>query len=282
VHVRIGNLSGRLVLVADDGFAAVDVAKASGGRFGPDPQGVYERWQEFRQWAPRADVSAAEPFARTDLRAPAPAPRQVFAIGLNYVDHATESGVAAPTEPTVFTKFVSSLAGPDTEVTLPRGGTTDWEVELVAVLGKGGRGISEADAWSHVAGLAIGQDLSERTMQLRGPQPQWSLGKSLPGYGPMGPWLVATDELADRDDLELGCCINGEQVQTGRTSDMIFSVPVLIAKLSAALPLYAGDVIYTGTPPGVGVARTPQRFLQPGDVLTSYVTGIGELRQRFV
>jgi 2,4-didehydro-3-deoxy-L-rhamnonate hydrolase len=280
--MRIANLSGRLVLVIDNGSAAVDVEKGSGGRFGPDPQSVYQRWEEFRGWAQGADRSAAEPFAQADLRAPAPVPRQLFAIGLNYLDHAAESGVTAPTEPTVFTKFASSLTGPDCEVTLPRDGTTDWEVELVAVLGKGGRNISEADAWDHVAGLAIGQDLSERTMQLRGPQPQWSLGKSLPGYGPMGPWLVTTDELAHPDDLELGCRINGEEMQAGRTSDMIFPVPVLIAKLSATLPLLPGDVIYTGTPPGVGVARTPQRFLQPGDVLTSYVTGIGELRQRFV
>jgi 2-keto-4-pentenoate hydratase/2-oxohepta-3-ene-1,7-dioic acid hydratase in catechol pathway len=281
--VRIANLSGRLVVVTPDGAGALDVERASGGRFGPDVQAVYDRWPEFTGWAAAADLSDAEPFAARDLGAPAPSPRQVFAIGLNYSEHAAESGFSVPDAPTVmFTKWASCLTGPVTTVELPAGGHTDWEVELVAVIGKRAWRIDEGAAWGHVAGLTVGQDLSERITQSAGPSPQFSLGKSLPGFGPMGPWLVTVDEFSDPDDLELGCAIDGETVQKGRTRDLIFSVPAMIAKLSQKLPLLPGDVLFTGTPSGVGLGRTPQRFLQPGEELVSYVTGIGELRQRFV
>lgn len=278
--MRIANLAGRLVLITADG--AVDVERASAGRFGPDVQAVYDRWSDFTGWAAMADLSGAEPFAVEELGAPAPAPRQVLAIGLNYSEHAAESGFAVPDAPTVmFTKWASCLTGPVTTVELPAGGNTDWEVELVAVIGKRAWQIGEDEAWDHVAGLTVGQDLSERITQTAGPSPQFSLGKSLPGFGPMGPWLVTADELDDPDDLELGCAIDGETVQKGRTRDLIFSVPAMIAKLSAKLPLLPGDALFTGTPSGVGMGRTPRRFLQPGEELVSYVTGIGELRQRF-
>jgi 2,4-diketo-3-deoxy-L-fuconate hydrolase len=281
--VRTANLAGRLALVTADGSAALDVERASAGRFGADPQAVFDRWDEFVAWAGTADLTEAEPFAVEGLGAPAPSPRQVLAIGLNYGEHAAESGFAVPDAPTVmFTKWTSCLTGPVSEVVLPAGGHTDWEVELVAVIGKAARNVSEATAWDHVAGLTVGQDLSERITQQAGPSPQFSLGKSLPGFGPMGPWLVTPDEFDDRDDLELGCAIDGETVQKGRTRDLIFSVPAMIAKLSQKLPLLPGDVLFTGTPSGVGLGRTPQRFLQPGEELVSYVAGIGELRQRFV
>ena len=142
--------------------------------------------------------------------------------------------------------------------------------------------MSEADALDYVAGYAVGQDISERILQSAATPPQFSLGKSLPGFGPIGPWLVTLDEFADPNDLELGCAVNGEQMQHGRTSDLIFSVPALVAKLSATLPLLPGDVIFTGTPAGVGLGRTPQRWLAPGDELVSRIEGIGELRHRFV
>lgn len=281
--MRIANLSGRLVLVTSDGTAAVDVERASGGRFAADPQAVYDKWEGFVSWAADVDLSGAEPLRIEDLRAPAPGPRQVLAIGLNYSEHAAESGFTVPDAPTVmFTKWASCLTGPVTEVVLPEEGHTDWEVELVAVIGRRAWQVGEDAAWDHVAGLTVGQDLSERITQTAGPSPQFSLGKSLPGFGPMGPWLVTTDELPDRDDLELGCSINGEQVQKGRTRDLIFSVPAMISKLSHKLPLLPGDVLFTGTPAGVGMGRDPQRFLAPGDELVSHVSGIGELRQRFV
>ena len=278
--MRVGNLAGRLVLVRDG--LAVDVERASGGRFGPDPQAVYADWDAFAGWA-AGEPGDGEPFDAADLGAPAPAPRQIFAIGLNYREHAAESGLDAPdSAPPVFTKFVSSLTGPVTDVTLPPGGHTDWEVELVAVVGRPARNVAEADGWAHVAGLTVGQDISERVSQLAGPAPQFSLGKSFPGFAPTGPWVVTQDEFTNRDDLELGSAINGEEVQKGRTRDLIFSVPVLVARLSAVLPLLPGDIIFTGTPPGVGLGRTPQRWLQPGDELVSHVVGLGELRQRFV
>jgi 2-keto-4-pentenoate hydratase/2-oxohepta-3-ene-1,7-dioic acid hydratase in catechol pathway len=278
--MRIANLSDRLSLIVDEG--AVDVAKASGGRFGPAVQEVYERFDEFRDWA--ASTSTTGPgraFDPAELGSPAPAPRQLFAIGLNYRAHAHESGFPPPPAPAVFTKFTTSITGPYSEVHLPEG-QIDWEVELVAVIGRHTYQVGQADAWPYVAGLTVGQDLSERALQMVGPVPQFSLAKSYPGFTPMGPWLVTPDELADPDDLELRCAIDGEQMQKGRTSELIFSVPALIAHLSAVLPLLPGDVIFTGTPAGVGMGRSPQRYLTPGQVLTSSIEGIGELRQTFV
>ncbi|HEV2638954.1 MAG TPA: fumarylacetoacetate hydrolase family protein [Actinocrinis sp.] len=283
--MRIANLSGRLVVVTGEPGAelAHDVEKASNGRFGADPQSVYADWQAFTEWAAAAEFSGGAPIDQDELGSPAPSPRQVLAVGLNYSDHAKESGFAVPdTEPPVFTKFPSCIVGPRGDIALPEGGHTDWEVELVAVIGRRAENVPVEEALDYVAGYAVGQDVSERILQMASTPPQFSLGKSLPGFGPVGPWLVTLDEFADPNDLELGCEINGEQVQLGRTSALIFSVPALVAKLSAVLPLLPGDVIFTGTPAGVGLGRNPQRWLVDGDVLTSHIEGIGELRQRFV
>ena len=278
--MRIANLSGRLVLIL--GGRAVDVWQASEGRFESDPQAVYDRWADFRAWAAQADLPAGTEFAAADPGAPAPAPRQLLAAGLNYRDHAGESGFEVPEGlPPVFTKFASSITGPVTTVRLPAGGHTDWEIELVAVIGARAWRVAESDAWRHVAGLTVGQDLSERISQLAGPAPQFSLGKSLPGFTPLGPCLVTPDEFADPDDLGLRATVNGEEVQKARTSELIFPVPVLVSRLSHRLPLLPGDVIFTGTPAGVGLARNPQRWLADGDELVSTIEGIGELRQRF-
>jgi 2-keto-4-pentenoate hydratase/2-oxohepta-3-ene-1,7-dioic acid hydratase in catechol pathway len=279
--VRIGNVAGRLALIT--GPSAVDVAKASDGRFGPDPQGVFEDWDGFLAWARSADLPQGSAFDPQELGPPVPAPRQVLAVGLNYREHATESGFQQPTsDPPVFTKFPSCIVGPNADVEVPDGGHTDWEVELVAVVGRRAHRVSEADALSHLAGYTVGQDLSERTLQMAATPPQFSLGKSLPGFGPIGPVLVTLDEFADPDDLSLECSIDGEQVQAGRTGELIQSVPALIRMLSAVLPLLPGDIVFTGTPAGVGLGRTPQRWLQPGEVLTSHIEGIGTLRNRMV
>jgi 2-keto-4-pentenoate hydratase/2-oxohepta-3-ene-1,7-dioic acid hydratase in catechol pathway len=278
--VRIGNLDGRLVILTDNG--AVDVARASAGRFESEPQAIYQRWAEFLGWAADASDSAAELYELDLLRAPAPTPRQSFGIGLNYGDHAAESGFAAPERPSVFTKFPSCITGPFGDIVLPAGGHTDWEVELVVVIGAAARGVAEADAWGNVAGLTVGQDISERITQLSGTPPQFSMGKSFPRFGPTGPWLVTLDEFVNPGDLELVCAINGEEVQKSRTSHMLISVPQLIARMSAVLPLLPGDMIFTGTPAGVGMGRDPQRWLAPGDELVSYIEGIGEMRHRFV
>jgi 2,4-didehydro-3-deoxy-L-rhamnonate hydrolase len=278
--VRIGNLDGRVVILTAGG--AVDVERASDGRFGPEPQSVYDRWAEFTAWA-AADGSTAraEPFDVALLDAPSPTPRQAFGIGLNYRDHAQESGLTVPDYPSVFTKFPSCITGPHGEIELPPDGHTDWEVELVVVIGATAQHVTEAAAWSHVAGLTAGQDISERVTQMASAPPQFSMGKSFPRFGPTGPWLVTVGEFASPDDLELGCAINGEEVQKSRTSNLIISVPRLIAKLSAVLPLLPGDVIFTGTPAGVGMGRSPQRWLAPGDELVTWIEGIGEMRHRF-
>jgi 2-keto-4-pentenoate hydratase/2-oxohepta-3-ene-1,7-dioic acid hydratase in catechol pathway len=281
--VRVGSRAGRAVLVSADGKRAVDVARASDGRFGPDPLAVYEDWDAFVGWAAGRDDSegGGEELRPSELDAPSPAPRQVFGIGLNYRDHAAESGLGHPDRPPVFTKFVSSFAGPVGELALPAG-TVDWEVELVVVIGRRAHRVARADAWTHVAGFTVGQDYSERTLQMAGPAPQFSMGKSYPGFAPQGPWLVTLEEFADPADLPLTCTLNGETVQSGRTSQMIVGVDALIETLSAVTPLLPGDVIFTGTPAGVGMARTPPRFLQPGDEVVTTIEGIGTLRQTCV
>jgi len=281
--MRIANLEGRLVLLhhSDDRDLAVDVERASNGRFDADPDAVFGVWDEFLDWAARAEPDAGEAVPPGALDAPVLRPAQLFGIGLNYRDHAAESGVTVPDSPAVFTKFPTCLTGPTAPIELPST-TVDWEVELVVVIGRRADQVSEEKAWSHVAALTVGQDISERTVQLAGPVPQFSLGKSFPGFGPLGPWLVTPDELADPDDLPLGCSLDGRVLQQARTSDMIFAVPELVARLSAVCPLLPGDVIFTGTPPGVGMARTPQEFLRPGTVLHSYVGGIGEMRNPVV
>ena len=279
--MRIGNLSGRLAIFTDGG--AVDVEKASGGRFGPDPQAVYEVWDEFAAWAAAADQGDAVDFDPADLGAPTPAPAQVFAIGLNYAAHAAESNFAVPdTFPPTFTKFRTALSGPVTTVRIPAGGNVDWEVELVAVISRRAENVAAADAWSYVAGLTAGQDISERIVQLSGPAPQFSLGKSYPGFAPVGPWVVTVDEFSNLDDIELQCAIDGETVQHGRTKDFVFGVPALIEGLSRITPLLPGDIIFCGTPSGVGQGMNPKRFLRAGEELVSKVEGVGELRQNFV
>jgi 2-keto-4-pentenoate hydratase/2-oxohepta-3-ene-1,7-dioic acid hydratase in catechol pathway len=263
--------------VLDDSIA--DVEEITGGRFGPDPMSPYADWSGFVEAVAGVDRGTALLVER-ELRCPVPEPRQVFAIGLNYRSHAEESGMAVPEVPATFTKFPASLAGPFDDVELV-GGAVDWEVELVAVIGARADRVSEDAAWSHVAGLTVGQDISDRTLQFAAGA-QFSLGKSRRGFGPMGPWLVTPDEVPDPDDLALGCSVDGETVQDARTSDLIFSVPQLIAELSGVLPLLPGDVIFTGTPAGVGVTQKPPRFLQPGQVLETWIEGIGTIRNRCV
>jgi len=275
--VKLANLDGRAALVLGDEIA--DIATASHGRFGPDPMGLYDEWDAFRDFAATVTVGTG-PLIEADLRNPVPRPRQVFAIGLNYRRHAEESGMALPEIPIVFTKFPASLAGPYDDIEVI-GDTTDWEVELVVVIGRTADRVDEADAWIHVAGLTIGQDISDRHLQFAAGS-QFSLGKSRRSYGPIGPWVVTPDDLDNPNDLALGCSVDGEKLQDARTSDLIFSVPRLVAELSAVLPLLTGDVIFTGTPGGVGVARKPPRFLQPGNTLETWIEGIGTIRNRIV
>lgn len=279
--MRIATYADRLTLLTP---SAVDVETTSRGRFAADPAAVYPRWDEFREWADA--VSGDEPSSvaaeASQLGAPSPRPRQVFAIGLNYRTHAAEAGLAPPEHPPTFTKFPSCITGPSGPVHLPPGGCVDWEVELVAVIGREAREVDSAAAWAHVAGLTIGQDFSERVLQTTGPAPQFSLGKSFAGFGPIGPCLVTPDELDDPDDLELECAVNGETVQKDRTSSLIFPVSELVARLSTVCTLYPGDLVFTGTPSGVGHARRPRWYLQPGDQVTSRIEGLGTMTQTCV
>jgi 2-keto-4-pentenoate hydratase/2-oxohepta-3-ene-1,7-dioic acid hydratase in catechol pathway len=273
--MRIGNLSGRLAVLRNG--RAIDVERASGRRFSSDPQAIYERWDEFAQWRPEGD---GDPWDRVALGAPVPRPRQVFALGLNYALHAREAGLELPPTPLTFTKFPSCLVGPEAVVDVATD-RVDWEVELVVVIGRAAHRVDAAHAWSCVAGLTVGQDLSARDVQMLGSPPQFSLGKSFPGFGPTGPWLVTPDELRDPDDLAIGCAVNGEEMQSDRTSSMLFSVPETVARLSAICPLLPGDLIFTGTPAGVGNRMDPPRYLKPGDELVSTIEGIGTLTTRF-
>ncbi len=276
--MKLANLDGRATIVTDAG--GIDVAQASNDRFGPDVQALFADWRDFVAFASALRGAPANPIDESLLGPPVPKPPQVFAIGLNYRAHAEESGMDIPSVPATFTKFPASITGPFAEVEIPAP-TTDWEVELVAVIGVEADRVSEADAWSHIAGVTVGQDISERTLQFAAAG-QFSLGKSYRGFSPIGPWIVTPDELADPDDLELGCSIDGETVQSSRTNDLIFDVPQLVAELSAVLPLWPGDIIFTGTPSGVGVTRQPARFLQAGEVLESWIEGIGTIRNRMI
>jgi 2,4-didehydro-3-deoxy-L-rhamnonate hydrolase len=277
--MRLANAEGRLVLVArTDEDRGLDVEKASHGRFDSDPQSVFLGWEDFLDWALDQDPVADGAPLSARLGPPVPEPHQVFAIGLNYREHAAESALDVPDAPIVFTKFPSCLAGPHDPVELPSD-AVDFEVELVVAIGIRAYRVAPADAWTHVAGLTVGQDLSERVLQLAGPAPQFSLGKSFPGFGPTGPHLVTVAELADPDDLEIRCGIEGgEQLQHARTSQMIFPVAELVSRLSQVCPLLPGDLIFTGTPSGVGLGRTPHRYLRDGEVLVSEIEGLGRLR----
>jgi 2-keto-4-pentenoate hydratase/2-oxohepta-3-ene-1,7-dioic acid hydratase in catechol pathway len=204
-------------------------------------------------------------------------------IGLNYADHAKESGASVPREPIVFSKATSAIIGPDDDVVIPRGSEkTDWEVELGVVIGAPAKYVSEADALSHVAGYCVVNDLSERAFQLEGTG-QWVKGKSADTFGPIGPWLVTRDEVPDPQVLDMWLDVDGHRYQNGSTKTMIFGVAFLVSFLSRFMSLQPGDIISTGTPPGVGMGQKPQPvYLRPGQRMTLGIAGLGEQHQRVV
>ena len=209
--------------------------------------------------------------------------RQFVAIGLNYADHAAESNLAVPSEPVVFNKWITCIQGPNDPVTVPRGSTkTDWEVELGVIIGARASYVAEADALDHVAGYCLVNDVSERHWQTeRGPT--WDKGKGFPTFGPVGPWLVTADEVGDPQALSMWLEVNGKRVQDGNTSTMIFTVAHIVAYLSQFMVLEPGDIITTGTPPGVGMGQKPAPwYLKAGDVVALGIEGLGEQRQDFV
>jgi 2-keto-4-pentenoate hydratase/2-oxohepta-3-ene-1,7-dioic acid hydratase in catechol pathway len=221
---------------------------------------------------------ATLPLVRGNPRFGVPVARvgKFICIGLNYSDHAAEAGMAPPQEPIVFMKAISALNGPDDPIMLPQGSKkTDWEVELGIVIGARAQYVSEADALKFVAGYTVVNDVSEREYQLeRGGQ--WDKGKGCDTFGPVGPWLVTQEDIYDVQDLDLYLELNGKRMQTGNTSTMIFTVAQIVSYLSKFMTLEPGDVIATGTPPGVGMGRKPQRFLKKGDVVRLGIAGLGE------
>lgn len=200
-------------------------------------------------------------------------------IGLNYSDHAAESGMIVPPEPVIFAKYTSAICGPDDPIIIPRGSEkTDWEVELAVVIGKPAKYISEANAMEHVAGFMVCNDVSERAFQIER-SGQWSKGKSSDNFGPIGPWLVTRDEVPNPGSLHMWLDVNGQRMQDGSTATMVYTVPFLVSYLSQFFTLHPGDVISTGTPPGVGLGMKPPRYLKPGDVVELGIQGLGRQRQ---
>lgn len=270
---RLGSVDGRAVLVdADDVY---DVERLTGGAISAEPRRAVAEHARLHDLA--AELDRATPTARrSDVTwgPPVPWPRQVFGIGLNYRTHAEETGQAIPEAPLVFTKFPGCLAGPEGDLLLASP-TTDYEAELVVVVGATAKDVAVADAWDVVAGLTVGQDVSDRALQMAGDRPQFSLGKSHDGYGPTGPLVVSPDLVGDRDDLAIECTVNGEVRQSDRTSNLIFSVAELVSYLSSMLTLQPGDLIFTGTPAGVGAPT--RNFLRPGDTVITTIQGVGSL-----
>ena len=276
---RFANVAGRSALV-DNHNRWFDLERLSSARVSADPmRALFDSAALHEVAADLAGATADGEMATAQLQAPVPRPRNCFAVGLNYRTHAAESRMDLPEQPLVFTKFPSCIVGPDVDIEL-RSATADWEVELVVVIGTAGRDIAAADAWSHVVGLTVGQDISDRALQFAAKPPHFDLGKSRDGYGPIGPVLVSTDSFANPDDLMLTCDVNGERRQSDRTSNLIFTVPDLIAYLSGIMTLAPGDIIFTGTPAGVGV--TTGTFLKPGDEIVSIIEGVGTLISRCV
>ncbi len=270
---RLANVSGRAALVDGDHYH--DLEAVSGGALGPDPMAAIAAFTQLHAIAAGLDPAAATGLlADATLLAPVPHPINCFGIGLNYADHVAESGMETPAAPVVFTKFPSCIAGPGAEVPIPNE-AIDYEAEVVVVIGTGGANIAPADAWSHIAGVTGGQDISDRALQFAAKPPHFDLGKSRDNYGPIGPVLVSVDAFDDPDDIPLECLVNGETRQSSSTKNLIFTVPVLVEYLSSVMTLQAGDVIFTGTPDGVGMATG--NLLQAGDVIETRVAVVGSM-----
>ncbi|WP_072690948.1 fumarylacetoacetate hydrolase family protein [Rhodococcus marinonascens] len=273
--MRIASVGGRIKLVRESKL--IDVHKVSDGRFGPTAADVFEQWTQFRDWAAHDTTEGDTPLNESEADAPVPPSPQVFGIGLNYREHQIESGLPAPEVPLVFTKFPTSITNAFTQVALPTD-QVDWEVEVAIVMGARAHQVSRSDAWSYVAGVTAAQDFSARDVQMRpAGLPQFNLGKSFPGFTPLGPVLVTPDEFDDPDNITLSCDLNGVTLQSSSTADLIFDVGQLIEYLSGIVILLPGDVILTGTPSGVGLGQTPNRFLTAGDEVVSRV---GDLTMR--
>ncbi len=283
--MRIANLAGRATIVTDDGI--IDVATASNGAFSASVDKCVGQLDVLRTWFQSAQPPVTNATRPADLYGDPrlgpviSSPQQIFAVGLNYRHHATEMNMALPSEPMVFAKFVSSLCGPNAELPV-RGDTTDFEAELVIVIGTKARDLSEDEALGVVAGYCVGQDFSERTLQRRGATPQYSLAKSYRNFTPVGPWLTTADEVGDPNELHISCWVNDVQYQDSTTSDMIFRVPQIVSYLSTIIELRPGDLVFTGSPHGVGQGQTPPVFLKQGDRVITEIERLGRIENTAV
>jgi 2-keto-4-pentenoate hydratase/2-oxohepta-3-ene-1,7-dioic acid hydratase in catechol pathway len=278
--IRLANAKGRASLIV--GEQLVDIERASNGRFSTDVMAALNQWDAFADWAAGANAGAATGALKfSELGPCVPRPAKVFAIGLNYRGHAQEAGLPLPSKPMVFTKFPNCLTGPGGDVLLSSR-HVDWEIELVVVLGRRAYRVPEARVSEYLAGYCVGQDISDRKLQFSDQPPQFSIGKSLDTFGPIGPAVVSLDAFSDPNDLHLACDVTEERMQDARTSDMVFSVPQLVSYLSGLCTLEPGDLIFTGTPAGVGSVRNPRRYLRAGEVIVSTIEGIGRLVNRCV
>jgi 2-keto-4-pentenoate hydratase/2-oxohepta-3-ene-1,7-dioic acid hydratase in catechol pathway len=243
--------------------------------------GGREALAKIENWIYQPPAEAVLPLGSVTLLAPIARPPKFICIGLNYRDHAIESGMPIPEIPVVFSKFSNTVIGPGAPIVLPKNSTKpDYEAELAFVIGKPGRHIP-ADKWTeHVAAYTIVNDVSARDVQLA--TSQWLMGKTFDTFAPMGPYLVTADEIEDPHSLNIGTTINGEVLQNSNTRELIFRIPELVAFLSSVFTFESGDIVSTGTPPGVGMARKPPRFLRPGDDVVVHIEGLGELRNPVV
>lgn len=279
--MRLANLGGRAVIVVDG--HAVDVEQASDGRLGSDPMLLSDlaHHDTLRSIAAAADPAAWPVLDEALLSAPVPRPPKGYGVGLNYTQHAIESGRDLPTEPHLFAKTENCVCGPFDEIVIPSGLTEiDYETELVIVFGRTCKAATRENAWSFLAGVTCGQDISDRGEQFRPPLKQFTIAKSYDTFGPIGPYLVTADELADPDSLHLTGTVSGEVMQEANTDDLIFDVPALVVWLSRYITFQPGDLVWTGTPGGVGEARG--RFLRAGDVVETTIEGIGTMRNPVV
>lgn len=272
---NLGVIDGRAVLIEKG--RARDVAQHAPDLFGPDPMTLLRQWSDFSAWAceQRLDDSDRS-FTDADLGLCVPAAPNVYGIGVNYHDHIAEAGMDVPQTPMVFAKFTSCITHGTGEIPLTSN-RVDWEAELVVVIGDGGRDIDAGDWNRAVAGFCVGQDISDRRQQFSSKPPQFSLGKSARGFGPIGPYITSLGSFKNPDDLAISCAIDGETMQSSRTGKMIFPVGELIAHISRWCELLPGDLIFTGTPGGTGGLQDPRRYLAPGETLKTTIEGIGSI-----
>ena len=272
---KLGSNSGKAIFIKDDKY--FDINLISNGDISSnsiealsDTDKLSELYAKLNDYEPSGNLS--------DINLGPPLiPKNVFAVGLNYKKHAEESNLELPPFPMIFTKHSTCISGPKSDICM-KSDMVDYEAELGFVIGKGGKDISKKDAWDHVAGLCAGQDISDRPVQFHATPPQFNLGKSFDTFGPIGPYIVSTDLFNDKESLKLQCWVNDELRQETLTNDLIFDIPYLISYISEFITLNTGDVIFTGTPEGVGA--TQGKFLKDGDILKTTIEGIGTLENK--